>query len=215
MTANTTTATTGDAAVRVRLARSAHLVPEDGMCLMEAVSRAARLPWGDEPACTHRLLAHLARLVNDAMSDTGRQQLADLIGPLTCAASGDGSATARASAGLAATCTEFALALRPDLFHALLLAHLHRVAVAELRREQATDRARHRLLVQRARRWLFAHGPGARAIEAAVQASGRLPTADRDPTLLALLRTALETRLDAGRSAARGPLQGELRPLTR
>ena len=31
----------------------AHLVPEDGACVMEAVSKAAGEPWSDTPACTH------------------------------------------------------------------------------------------------------------------------------------------------------------------
>jgi hypothetical protein len=53
----------------------AHLVPADGACLMEAVSQAAGEPWSDTPACTHPLLSHLARLVNDASSDQGRQEL--------------------------------------------------------------------------------------------------------------------------------------------
>lgn len=46
---------------------------------MELVSYLAGERWSDHPACTHPLLATLARLVNDHTSDSGRGRLADLI----------------------------------------------------------------------------------------------------------------------------------------
>ena len=39
---------------------------------MEMVSYSGRGAWSDHPACTHPLLAALARLVNDHTSDAGR-----------------------------------------------------------------------------------------------------------------------------------------------
>jgi len=46
---------------------------------MEMASFLAGERWSDDPACTHPLLAALARDVNDYTSDTGRSRLAELI----------------------------------------------------------------------------------------------------------------------------------------
>jgi hypothetical protein len=46
---------------------------------MEFASFLAGERWSDHPACTHALLATLARNVNDQMSDEGRQQLLQLV----------------------------------------------------------------------------------------------------------------------------------------
>ena len=46
---------------------------------MELASLLAGERWSDHPACTHPLLAALARHVNDHTSDAGRQRLAELI----------------------------------------------------------------------------------------------------------------------------------------
>jgi hypothetical protein len=35
-------------------------------CLMEAVAQHTGQPWSDHPSCSHPLVAHVARLVNDA-----------------------------------------------------------------------------------------------------------------------------------------------------
>jgi hypothetical protein len=46
---------------------------------MEFASLLAGERWSDHPACTHPLLAAVARHVNDSTSDAGRPRLADLI----------------------------------------------------------------------------------------------------------------------------------------
>jgi hypothetical protein len=46
---------------------------------MELASLLAGERWSDHPACTHPLLAAVARHVNDQTSDAGRQRLSDLI----------------------------------------------------------------------------------------------------------------------------------------
>ena len=46
---------------------------------MEFASFLAGEKWSDHPACTHPLLATLARNVNDQMSDAGRQRLLILV----------------------------------------------------------------------------------------------------------------------------------------
>jgi hypothetical protein len=61
------------------LSRGRHRNPRKGACFMEMASYLAGERWSDHPACTHPLLASLARLVNDHTSDTGRQRLAELI----------------------------------------------------------------------------------------------------------------------------------------
>jgi hypothetical protein len=61
------------------LSRGKHRNPRKGACFMELASYLAGEPWSDHPACTHSLLASVARLVNDHTSDEGRRHLAELI----------------------------------------------------------------------------------------------------------------------------------------
>jgi hypothetical protein len=61
------------------LSRGEHRSPRTGACFMEFASLLAGERWSDHPACTHPLLAAVARHVNDHTSDAGRQRLADLI----------------------------------------------------------------------------------------------------------------------------------------
>src|ERR671911_1810567 len=61
------------------LSRGKHRNPRRGACFMEFASLLAGEPWSDHPACTHPLLAAVARHVNDHTSDAGRQGLAGLI----------------------------------------------------------------------------------------------------------------------------------------
>ena len=58
------------------LSRGKHRTPRRGACFMEMASVLAGEPWTDSPRCTHPLLAHLARTVNDATSDAARGLLA-------------------------------------------------------------------------------------------------------------------------------------------
>lgn len=61
------------------LSRGKHRTPRKGACFMEMASVLADEPWSDKPACTHPLLAELARLVNDHTSDDNRGRLVPLI----------------------------------------------------------------------------------------------------------------------------------------
>jgi hypothetical protein len=56
-----------------------HRNPRKGACFMELASFLAGDRWCDRPACTHRMLAAVARYVNDCTTDAGRQRLATLI----------------------------------------------------------------------------------------------------------------------------------------
>jgi len=61
------------------LSRGKHRNPRKGACFMELASYLAGERWSDHPACTHSLLASVARLVNDNTSDRARPRLAKLI----------------------------------------------------------------------------------------------------------------------------------------
>jgi hypothetical protein len=61
------------------LSRGKHRNPRKGACFMELASYLAGERWSDHPACTHPLLAALARHVNDLISDGARPRLAPLI----------------------------------------------------------------------------------------------------------------------------------------
>ncbi|MFC9558533.1 hypothetical protein [Agromyces sp. NPDC056965] len=56
-----------------------HRSPRRGACFMEFSSYLAGERWSDHPACTHRTLALLARMVNDRTSEAGRARLTPLI----------------------------------------------------------------------------------------------------------------------------------------
>ena len=71
-----------------QLSRGKHRNPRKGACFMELVSYLGGERWSDHPACTHSLLASVARLVNDHTSDEGRPQLAELI-PAVIGLTGD------------------------------------------------------------------------------------------------------------------------------
>src|SRR3954454_3192877 len=61
------------------LSRGKHRTARRGACFMEFASFLAGERWSDHPACTHPLLAQVARQVNDLVGDEGRQQLVPLI----------------------------------------------------------------------------------------------------------------------------------------
>ena len=61
------------------LSRGKHRTPKKGACFMELASFLAGESWSDHPACTHPLLASLARDVNDHVDDYARTRLAPLI----------------------------------------------------------------------------------------------------------------------------------------
>jgi hypothetical protein len=60
------------------LSRGKHRNPRKGACFMELASFLAGERWSDHPACTHPLLAALARDVNDHIGDEARRQIAPL-----------------------------------------------------------------------------------------------------------------------------------------
>jgi hypothetical protein len=71
------------------LSRGKHRNPRRGACFMEMASFLAGERWSDHPKCTHPLLAHLARLVNDSVTDPARSRLIPLIPSVVGLASDD------------------------------------------------------------------------------------------------------------------------------
>ena len=85
------------------LSRGKHRHPRRGACFMEFASYLAGEKWSDHPSCTHPLLAHLARLVNDHTSDAGRRRLVGLVPSVVGLTSDDPRADLRIALRAAAT----------------------------------------------------------------------------------------------------------------
>jgi hypothetical protein len=181
-----------------RLSLGSHLGPEDGTCLMEAVSVYAAEPWSDRPSCTHDLVGHVARLVNDRSSPDARDRLTSFVPFLAGAASSDPTTYPR----IAMECLAVASTGRDSL----LLSLLRRAALLELAREcESAHRAqdeeqgtRLATVVPYVRRRLYRMGPARRAVEVAVATVSRLPWTQRDEALSEMLRRAVMTVSVAG-----------------
>ncbi|MGN9841974.1 hypothetical protein ACTMTI_27985 [Nonomuraea sp. H19] len=87
------------------LSRGRHRNPKRGACFMELASYLAGERWSDHPACTHPLLAALARLVNDNTSDESRAKLVGLVPSIIGLTSDD----LRVDANIALRCATTAL----------------------------------------------------------------------------------------------------------
>lgn len=61
------------------LSRGKHRNPRKGACFMEMASFLAGERWSDHPACTHPLLAEMARVINDSVTDRLRPRLVPLL----------------------------------------------------------------------------------------------------------------------------------------
>ena len=86
-----------------------HRDPRAGRCLLELVSVVAGERWTDHPRCVHPVLGSIARRVNDACTDAGRDELISLVPGLI------GTASAPVSAVLVERCARAALSVRPAL----------------------------------------------------------------------------------------------------
>ncbi|WP_374970486.1 hypothetical protein [Terrabacter sp. BE26] len=155
---------------------------DDGACLMELVAMAAGEQWGDSPACTHPLLAHVARRVNDAISDDGRRALTSLI-PALVGAHAEG---AWVYAAIAAACTGTASERCPSSW-------LRALGSAATARADAGDTRR---------RWLYVHGMAYRSVDLAVFCVSGLEQREADEALRSMLEEAI-VRVCADRSSWR------------
>jgi hypothetical protein len=59
----------------IALKSGAHATPEDGMCIMEAISYINREKFSDHPTCTCAFIASFLRSWNDRLNDEDRQKL--------------------------------------------------------------------------------------------------------------------------------------------
>lgn len=94
------------------LSRGRHRNPKRGACFMELASYLAGERWSDHPACTHPLLAALARLVNDNTGDESRAKLVQLVPSIIGLASDDLRVDARIALRCATTALPVAAAER-------------------------------------------------------------------------------------------------------
>ena len=104
------------------LSRGRHRSPRQGACLMELASFLAGERWSDHPACTHPLLAALARDVNDYTSDAARGQLAGLIPSVIGLTGDDLHIDARIALVCARTALPVAAASRQQIMAVSVLA---------------------------------------------------------------------------------------------
>ncbi|MEU6712010.1 hypothetical protein ABZ897_11095 [Nonomuraea sp. NPDC046802] len=94
------------------LSRGRHRNPKRGACFMELASYLAGERWSDHPACTHPLLAALARLVNDNTNDESRAKLVHLVPSIIGLAGDDLRVDARIALRCATTALPVAAAER-------------------------------------------------------------------------------------------------------
>jgi hypothetical protein len=104
------------------LSRGKHRSPRKGACFMELVSYLAGERWSDHPACTHPLLAAVARHVNDYTSDEARPRLALLIPSVIGVTSDDLHVDARVALRCARTALPVVAADRQRVMAVAVLA---------------------------------------------------------------------------------------------
>jgi hypothetical protein len=104
------------------LSRGKHRSPRKGACFMELASYLAGERWSDHPACTHPLLAAVARDVNDYTSDAGRARLAGLIPSVIGLAGDDLHLDARIALGCARMALPVVAAERQQVMAVSVLA---------------------------------------------------------------------------------------------
>ncbi|HEU4425413.1 MAG TPA: hypothetical protein VFR67_23005, partial [Pilimelia sp.] len=104
------------------LSRGKHRTPRKGACFMELASLLAGERWSDHPACTHPLLAAVARDVNDYTTDAGRPRLAGLIPSVIGLTSDDPHVDARIALHCATTALPLVSAERQRVMAVAVLA---------------------------------------------------------------------------------------------
>lgn len=180
-----------------RLSRGSHLGPEEGACFMEYASVLAGEPFSDQPRCTHPLLAELARMVNDSVSDSGRQRLL----PLVPSVIGRTTDDPRAAALLVERLVAEAEARGVD--GPALRWHRRR---ARIRLRRVAARRPASPLVQRLRElvdFAYREGPASRAVNSIGFTVSGPPDGRRDDRLTALLVAGIEVFDELAQQARR------------
>ena len=104
------------------LSRGRHRSPRQGACFMELASYLAGERWSAYPACTHPLLAALARDVNDHTGDRGLARLAELVPSVIGLTGGDLHLDARVALLCARMALPVAAASRQQIMAVSVLA---------------------------------------------------------------------------------------------
>ncbi|WBQ03356.1 hypothetical protein [Kribbella sp. CA-293567] len=106
-------------------------------CVLELVSKLAREPWTDRPACVHPVLGSIARMVHDHSTKAGRRKLL----PLAPAFLGTAEPGIDRSARLVALCVATARTAATDLGQGERgrLARAHQTALFLLKSAPAPD----------------------------------------------------------------------------
>jgi hypothetical protein len=204
-----------------QLSRGRHRHPRKGACFMEMASYLAGERWSDHPACTHPLLAALARLVNDHTSDERRGALVELIPSVVGLTSDDPRVDLRIMLRAATTALPVVSAERQRVLAVAVLAGERALAGLDGRPEgRLGERSREALAqVPDAARWAarFTHDLGAApagvrrygapgAVRHAVVGIAEACIPDPDRMLRDLLVAAIADCHEwAGRSAAAAP----------
>jgi hypothetical protein len=150
---------------------------------MEHVSELAALKFTDTPGCTDPLLAALAQLVNDAISDDARRRLLGFARQLAI----------RPRGGTASAPAIVLAAPMPVLERQPQRRDLRRHQARARRRFSRVENDNRRDLRSRLRDELYRRGPARHALMAAVGAASRVqPDAARDQLLTAMLHDANE-----------------------
>lgn len=209
------------------LSAGRHRNPHSGACFMEFASYLAGEKWSDHPACTHALLATLARDVNDLTTDEARNRLLPLVTRVVGLTSDDPVVAASIAVRAASAALPIASMERQRALAAGVISLLRRISTPELEcmAEAALSQA------PDARRWAerylastrIAPRHSDRATEAIVHtatvgiALACLPDSepDADARLSALLEEAIlgtEAIVAASRPVAAAPEPAQERP---
>jgi len=186
-----------------RLSRGKHRSAKTGACFMEFASYLAGEPWSDSPQCTDPLLAHLARAVNDRLSDARRDEIAPDI-PRVIGLRGDHRLLAPVIALRAAASALAAVSMGRQHALAVALLSLPRLLPAEVAPGLRRDVRAALDAVPEAERWALEHlrtspvkerdlrkGAAAMAVQLATTGIAEACVDDPDSLLIATLRDAI------------------------
>ena len=188
------------------LSRGKHRNPRKGACFMEMASFLAGERWSDHPSCTHSLLAAVARLVNDNISDAGRQRLAVMIPSVIGLSGGDLRVDARIALRCAITALPVVAAERQNVMALSALVCDRMLAELEGRQSDVRSPEARAALdsVPQAARWaerftrglspspkMFRRQTAPQTARLAVEGIASAPVADPDALLHGLLSSAI------------------------
>ena len=122
------------------LSRGRHRNPRKGACFMEMASFLAGEKWSDHPACTHPVLATLARCINDMLDEPNRQRLVTMVPEVV----GLNPSDPRATAGIVLSAARAALPVAAEeRQNAMALAILNAEGVLAERDGKESGRLSH------------------------------------------------------------------------